>query len=222
MGTDPSPVGVVLRQDDPRRHARRVPTTRTSDLRREAPLPIDSRQQLLDIDELRLELDHEEHPTPRMPREDVDRASLSIDRERDLGLVRPPAVPFEMPCELIVHLGVTRGEQPVELATPPARSDVQQDPKDAADRAKGRESDPVQLSTLDPRHHRLRDVGSTRDVGLGQARPDTNHPECATDAEVIHPARMTGRGYRPPILQFLATSRAGDSSPPFRPQDLAT
>mgnify|MGYP000011634088 CR=1 FL=1 len=109
MRRDATSVGVVLGDHDPGGDGHRVPAALPGNAPGETPLSIQAREQLLDVHELGLQLDHEHDPLPRVPGEDVDRAALAEYRECDLRVVQP-AVVGEVPGELVVELRVTRGE----------------------------------------------------------------------------------------------------------------
>ncbi len=73
----------AVRHDHPRRDRHRIPTPRTSHGRREPALAIQGGHELADVDDLGLQLDDQQDPACRVPREDVDDAAFAVDREGD-------------------------------------------------------------------------------------------------------------------------------------------
>ena len=62
----------------------RIPATSCNDPWREPALPIQGPDQLVDVDDVRLQFDHEEGASTWMPRDDVDDAPFRVDREGHL------------------------------------------------------------------------------------------------------------------------------------------
>ena len=91
------------------------------DLDREPTLPVGRADQLVDVGDVRLELDDEQRTSARMPGEDVDDAALAVDRERDLGRGDPCRQVAESPGDGLVQSRVTGVEQPIEVAGAPSR-----------------------------------------------------------------------------------------------------
>ena len=60
-----------------------------SDLTSQPPALIHLSHQLVDVDDVGLELDHDEGAQAAMPRQDVDHAALAVDRERHLRIKHP-------------------------------------------------------------------------------------------------------------------------------------
>lgn len=209
MRLDPPPVRIAVRDHDPGRDLAWHPAAIARDLRRQPALAIDAREQLLDVHELRLELDHEQRPAALVPREDVDRPALAVVRERDLRRECPP-VRREKPGELIVELRVTGGQQPVQLTAAPARPDVDQDAEHARDPPHGVQEGGPQLATLDARHRRLRHPGPPGDFRLGQLEPDPNHPARPTEPHVVHGCQHPGGPF---AVTYLGFPPRGDCSP---------
>lgn len=92
MGGDAAAVRGRVAQDDPGGRLPGVPAALGGQPRSKAAIPIHSGEELLDVHELRLELDHEQLPSRSVEREDIDDSPLSIDRERDLGDGQPGGV----------------------------------------------------------------------------------------------------------------------------------
>ncbi len=91
MGLNTSAVRVAVGHDDPGRDRRRRATSRDPapldrNLDCESALSVYGTDELVDVGDVRLELDDEQHPTRGVPREDVDDPALA-DRSR----MKPPA-----------------------------------------------------------------------------------------------------------------------------------
>ena len=89
MRRDPAAIRPTLTDDEPGRDRHRIPATLLRDPRRQPPLPVERPDQLVDVDDLRLELDDQQCAPTRMPGQDVDHAALAVDRERDFGRQDP-------------------------------------------------------------------------------------------------------------------------------------
>ncbi len=69
------------RRPRPTSRSCRQPSPTSPDLGGESPLPVDRPHQPIDVDELGLELDHEEAATRSMPGEPVDGPALAIEQK---------------------------------------------------------------------------------------------------------------------------------------------
>lgn len=120
-----------------------------------------------------------------MEREQVDRAALPVDRERDLDLRQPPR-PAQPTGDLAHEECVALVEQPIGRATTPRHVTVEAGidrPEDPAQRPKRQ---PVEMAPLDERDRRLGDPGQTGDVDLAKASPMPEGPKQPAGPLVIH------------------------------------
>ena len=62
----------------------RIPPAHARDLAGQAPLPIERPDELVHVDDIRLEFDDQQRAAARVPGEDVDHPAFAVDRERDL------------------------------------------------------------------------------------------------------------------------------------------
>jgi len=91
MGGDPAPVRAARAHHQRDRGRCRRPSEPSRDLRRESPLPVERRQKLAEVDDLRFQLDHDQRGGRRVPGDQIDRATVAVDGERHLGTAQPPA-----------------------------------------------------------------------------------------------------------------------------------
>jgi hypothetical protein len=78
-----------------------------------------SAERFLNRRQLGLQLDHEKSSSGGMPREEIDRSTLTKDRERDFRHHLPP-VGGQRPAHSLPESGVALVEQPVQPATAPS------------------------------------------------------------------------------------------------------
>ncbi|MFL5723841.1 MAG: hypothetical protein ACJ78H_10685, partial [Chloroflexota bacterium] len=81
MRRDPCSIGSARRNEDPDRHGARIPTTFPRDPTSKPSLSVDRPDEIVHVDDVGLELDHQQRSTPRMPRQDVDHSPFAVDRE---------------------------------------------------------------------------------------------------------------------------------------------
>ena len=84
MVGDTAMVCAVLSKQHTSGDGRWLPPQALRDLGRQPALSIERPQQLAHVDNLSLDLDHQERPVGGMPGKQVDEPALAIDRERDL------------------------------------------------------------------------------------------------------------------------------------------
>jgi hypothetical protein len=186
VALDPAPVGGTLAEHHPGPDARCAPPALGRDPSRQAPPAIHRPEQIADVHEQGLELDDEHRARRRVPSEDVDHASLAADRERHLGRSLPARCTVKPASEVIVHRGVARIDQPVELAASPAEAHVHLQLEGARDRGEppDRHGEPA---PLDPTHQRSRDGRPCREVLLAQPTPHPGGPDGTRQSDNVHP-----------------------------------
>ncbi len=105
-----------------------------------------------------------------MPGEDVDDAALAVDRERHLRREDPVRHCLAEPArDRLVQHRVRPIEQPVEVATTPARDEIDPDLERCADGPQAVDGLRADLPALDPRDRRLGDARSGLEVRLAPA-----------------------------------------------------
>ena len=160
MFVKPPPVGTTVRDQQPRRKAVGPPVACCSDLWGEPNLPVKGPQHLGNIDDLGLQLDDEEGASPRVPREAVDDAPLTVDRERRLRGELPTTRIREPSGEGLMERGMACIHDPIELSATPAQGVVGPSIEGKGDRPDLRHRDAIPKTALHP-----------RDVGFGHAGP---------------------------------------------------
>ncbi|HEX7490894.1 MAG TPA: hypothetical protein VF337_04245 [Candidatus Limnocylindrales bacterium] len=103
---------------------RRPPATR-SDLARQSPLPVQRPEQLIHVDELRLELNDKQMPTLRVPEQLIDDTPLAPDRKRDLGHQIPAGRPANPARHALGEQRVSPVQQAVQVAATPPGDQVE-------------------------------------------------------------------------------------------------
>lgn len=91
------------------------------------------------------------------------------------------------------EIGVTSVDRPVELATTPARDDLEADVEHRGDAPQAGQGDGVQVAALDQRHERSRDAGAARDVLLAPVASQPDGPESGAHPFVLHRRAPYGR-----------------------------
>jgi hypothetical protein len=171
-----TPVRGAVCDDDPARDPSRTPASLGGYLRSKARLAIEHRQKLAGIDDLSLDLDHQNRRRLSVPAEQVDRAALAPDGERHLGQDVPSSDVAHQAGNQSLQCRMPRAEQPIELTAPPARQDVDADVECGGGPAQDRQRYPVQVPSLDQRYQADRHTGPKRHVTLP---PASLHAHCA-------------------------------------------
>jgi hypothetical protein len=175
MSGDPATVRRALRHHDPRRHADRLGDDNSGsprDARRESTLSVHGPKKLIEIGDVRLELDDKQHSPGRMEPEDVDHAALAADRERHLRPDHPAIESFKPTRDELVQLGVAAVEQTVEVTGTPSRGEVDPHIDSRRDRPDRVDLDGADVTALQSGDRRLGHAGESRQIGLPQASTD--------------------------------------------------
>jgi hypothetical protein len=125
-----------------------IPATFPRDLVGQSPLSIDRADQLVDVGDLGLQLDHEQSSPGRMPRQDVDDPALAVNRKRDLRFGQPAGQPRETPGDLLVQGRVAGVQQPVQVAAAPAGHEIDTNIERLRDGPDARQAHRVEMATL--------------------------------------------------------------------------
>jgi hypothetical protein len=88
------------------------------------------------------------------------------------------------------HGGMTRADNPVNLAAAPADADIERGLERRRDAAQRVERESSKVTALDPRDARLRDAGRTRDVDLVSAPMESSRPQRPARPLVVLPTRV--------------------------------
>ena len=122
--------------------------------------------------------------------QDVDRAPLAADIERDLGRDEPVTVRQEFE-RAVDEVGVPGVEESVEALALPEEPDIDARPERGGDADEHVYSDPVGMSALDPPDSRPRDMRLRREVVLGPTSLATKRSQTESEPDDIHAGSMT-------------------------------
>ncbi len=173
----------------------RVPPALPGDLGSEPPLAVCRPEQLVDVGDGGLQLDDKEGLGRFMPGEDVDHATLPVDREGHLRGEHPLGeLGREPPRDQLVQLGVAGVEQPIQVAGAPPGIDVDPDVKRRRDSPDVVQSHRADVPTLHPAHAGLRHLGLAGELLLRPALPPPNRSQRRSDPLVFHVAECRKRG----------------------------
>jgi hypothetical protein len=162
-----TPVGRAVADDQPCPDRDRGPTSIRCNVPGQPPLPVERAEQFVHVDNVGLELDDKDSTSSRVPGKDVDRSPLAVDRERRLGREDPRwPTTAERLGNGLVQQRMGSVDEPVEIATPPSRDEVDADLKDIRDLADRPDPDVIDVAAFDPRDGRVRDSGQGGDIGL--------------------------------------------------------
>jgi hypothetical protein len=206
----PSSIGARVGQHDPAADRRCIPSPGTPDPARQPAVAIDLADERLHVDQLGLELDDEQHPPLRVPRQHVDDAPLAVDGRRDLRRGDPARRSDEQPSDRLVHRRVARAHQSVEIAAPPAGDKVDTHLERRRDLAHGRDRQLTHIATLEPRDRRLPDAGCVREIHLAPASLDSHRAEHATESLVVRAPIMAPGTYL--AVSHVSGPDCGDTS----------
>jgi len=113
--------------------------------------------------------------------------------------MRPPArrpdrelVPKQT-RDLFVQRGVLRVSEPVKVASPPPRDEIDPDVDCRRDTTDDRQREAVEMSPFDPRDRRCRDVYPRAQVRLAPPTFDPNAPHCWAEPLIVHGTQSRDR-----------------------------
>jgi len=153
-----------------------------------------------------------------MPCHDVDRASIRVDRERDLRL-RDPADGLEHRAGLTDKPGVTLVEKTIEIPGPPPDQQLGVGLEGAEQRLDDIELHPAEMAALSERHEILAYLGGPCQIHLSPTATVAQGAQDPASPDRIHGGIVTTSAYRPvtgdgstePTLARLR--RMGDTRP---------
>ena len=203
---------------DPDRHGLGHPAEPGRDLCCEPALPVDCADEVIDVDDVRLELDHEQGAMTGMPGQDVDDATLAVDRERRLRSERPSrqVIP-EHPGNQFMQLRMPGIEQSVQVAGTPSGDQIHPDIERSRHLADRLERQLVHVAALDPRHRRPRHIRRGREVDLPPTLPEPDGPHDRSRSE-----GRPSTGWSPATVIQRVLGRSPPINPRARPPSTGT
>ena len=212
MGLGATAVRSSIRYEQADTDGRGIPSQVQPDPQREAALSVKRAKQLSDVDDLRLELDHEQGSPLRRPGKKVDDATLAPDRERHLGANRPAEVAKPGGNDL-GKLGVAGVDQPVEVAATPSDRLLEPYFERGRYRPERGHRQPADIAALHARYRGRGDARQASHVSLPQAAPDPDRADPRTEPEVVHARESGSRRFtctykRTPVLYHVNPRRA--------------
>jgi hypothetical protein len=140
-----------------------------------------------------------------MPREDVDGASVSVDRERHFRDGRPGRKLPESAGDQLVHGRVPSAQESIELAALPPDDGVPPGTKRSGDAAQSVEGHRADLTLLDPSDRPPRRSRPNRELVLAPVPANSERPDGGANAVVVHQPIMALDHSPVPIARALPT-----------------
>lgn len=220
VGFDATAVCRPLGHDQQAGDHGRIPTKPTGDLPGVSHLAIERAQELANVDDRCLQLDHEQRPASWLPREQVHDPALPEPAERHLWSDDPTTERLEPPNDRLGELGVQRVDKSVDVGRARPRQQFDPDVEAKRDLADRSEADRVEMAALHARDRGVGNMHGTSEVALAPTALHACGPNDHPEPNVIHPARV-GRGAYRPVAGTAKRVRMFDmialSSPPDGP-----
>ena len=175
----------------PTAHRCRLPASLRGDSARQTPIPIDLGHQPIRSDDIGLELDDQQRSSRRVHGENIDRATLAVDRERRLGSDEPSRR-HQLSTGRLLHGGVRGVEHAIELSTAPSRREIDPNIEGGGDTDKRAYGDGLVVATLDARDRCGGDTSTLGDIGLAHPAAQSKRPNDRSEANGIHPRIVRG------------------------------
>ena len=213
MCRNTTPVRLRVGEDNP--HARRdwVPAAVAGNPGGKTPIAVDRAEQRLDVDEIGLELDDQQQPSPGEPREDVDHAALAIDREAHLGHGDPAGEGRKETRERLMERGVACSEEPVRVSAAPTADEVNTDVERGQDASERPDRQCVQMSPFDEGHEARGNRGGRGEIDLPPTAPLPHRSHECAESLVVHVAQRrqehSSGAYLGRIRRLSACGRRG-------------
>ena len=187
MRRDPGPIGPSRGNDHPTRNSRRLPAAFLGDLAGEPPLPVERSHQLVDVGDVRLQLDDQERSPARMPGDDVDDAPLAVDRERDFrrelpGRQRVPEPGGDRVMERRVAGVEQRSRSPARHRGEEVDSNIER----GRDGSHGAKRQGVEVTSFEARDRGIGNAGPRRQVPLTPAATVADRPDRRAETSIVH------------------------------------
>jgi hypothetical protein len=200
MGCKPSSIRIRVGDHRPAAHRLGVPTSVLGDLRGQPAVAVDLPNQSCRIIEIGLELEDRQHPLFCMEGEPIDHASLAPDRVRDFGRRHPPRYSCKSIRQPLVQGGMPSVHDPLEVAAPPGRGNIEPDLQHAADPPYDLERKGAEQPALDPGNGRGGRSSQTRQILLAQPALNPDRSKQRANLDVVHGQAMVTTPANPAII----------------------
>ena len=186
----------VLHHNEPR-HRRRIPATiPPKQLRNDATLPIQRREEILDVQERRLDLDDQERPARRMPADDINRPALAVVTERVLRHCLPASI-VELAQDRLHEPRVSLVQEPRHLRGGHARRELSADADCLGHEPNRPDGEAIQPTRFDEGNRRLVDAARRLHVELTPPLADARRTNEPAEPAIIHAPMIELAAYRP-------------------------
>ena len=196
MGRDCSSVPSRVLEREPDADRRRSPAPVARDARRQPGVSVQRREHGLDVDEGRLQLDHEQRSRGRMPGEPVDHATFPIDRVRHLGDGDPVVQRPEQPGHDLVERGMSRIDQLVRVHAAPAQLHLERGIESAGMSVEVLDRRTACLAGLVAADRGCRHAAPSRDIHKPLPSLDADRAESSAEADQVHAPIVADAAYR--------------------------
>jgi hypothetical protein len=182
----PAMVGSAVADDQADRDRGRLPAEVLDDLAREPSLPIQRGQDLADINDRGLELEDKQRAGRRVPRQEIDHAAFSPDRERDFRPNDPLGQPADPPGDTLGKGGVSSVDDSLNACATGSREQLDADFEGVGHLAQDPERHLVEVTLLDPDDRSARYLGGIGKILLAPVSVDASRANGHAEHEVVH------------------------------------
>ena len=197
VGCNGPAIGPTFCDDDPQTDRERVPPSLASQCRSQAPPAIGRTHQVVDVHELGLQLDHEEDPSTRVPRKDIDHATFAVDRERYFGLGDPAIKTRHEDGHRFVHRGMTDVDQTTEVTTLPVHDGIEPGVQRGGHSPNRADRDRREPAVFDPTDDRPRHLSLGGEIVLAPSLADPDRAERGPGLLIVHGTSVATCPYPP-------------------------
>lgn len=183
--------------DNPNGDRRRIQAALLRNGTRKTASFVGRSDQVVDIDDVRLEFDDQQRSLARVPGEDVDYAAFAVDRVRDFWREDPVRNDLAEPARNeLMQVRMPPIQETVQVPGSPTGNQVNPDVELAGDILDGRDRQRANMPTLDPADRRLGHARSRTELLLRPAPPLTDQTDRTPEAAFMHSPTMTDSAYR--------------------------
>lgn len=182
---DAPPVRAALTDGEHRNDNGGIPTHQPGLTGADSLLDVQRPQQILNVRDHRLNLDHQQNATDRLMREQINPTAISIAVEADLGGNRP-AQRTKPSGQPLAEPGMVRVAQSGELRSPESGVPIQPDVERGSDAPHAPYREPLGVSALQQAHQAAADASPASEILLPPATPVSKRSDDAAQGPVVH------------------------------------